>query len=386
MIYMDNAATAFPRPQEVTDAVIRWLKHQAGSPGRGRHLSAQRANDQVSRVRRRVACFFGCRDEHRLVFTYSATDALNLAIKGFVKKGDHVLISAMEHNSVLRPLRHLEQEGTISLDIVPCDRRGYLREEMLWLLYRDNTRLVVLNHASNVTGAVQDVSKLGAEIRRRGAYLLLDAAQSAGNIPVDIDRLQADMIAFAGHKGLYGLPGTGGLIIGERIKKLRSWRQGGTGFNSLSEYQPVIWPEAFEAGTMNMPGIISMGCGIEFIEEKGLEEIGARQRRHLEFLWEALSKVQGVQLYGPEPNENRIAVLSFTIEGWEPNDIADILQYNYHIQVRSGLHCAPLAHKTLGTMPEGTVRLSPGYFTRLEELKQVVQAVKNIAVSGIVWQ
>lgn len=386
MIYLDNAATAFPRPQNVTEAVIDWLKHQAGSPGRGHHVSAKLANDWVSKVRRRVARFFGVRDEHRVVITYSATDALNMAIKGLVNQGDHVIISAMEHNSVLRPLRHLERDGIISLDLVPCDQQGYLQEEKLWLSFQENTRLVVLNHASNVTGAVQEVTALGAKIRRRGAYLLLDAAQSAGAVPVESESLRADLIAFAGHKGLYGLPGTGGLIIGERIQQLRSWRQGGTGYNSLSEYQPVNWPEFFEAGTMNMPGIISLGCGIEFIEQQGMDEIIKRKRRHLEFLWDALSQIKGVQLYGPEPHQKRVAVLSFNIRGWEPHDVAEILQHNYHIQVRSGLHCAPLAHRTLGTAPEGTVRLSPGYFTRPDELKQVVQAVKNIAANRVDWQ
>ncbi|HHX87236.1 MAG TPA: aminotransferase class V-fold PLP-dependent enzyme [Firmicutes bacterium] len=384
MIYLDNAATNYPRPEPVTEAVIDWLKNGAGSPGRGRYASAQRANDRVSKVRRRVARFFGVQDEHRIVFAYSATDALNMAIKGFVEKGDHVITSAMEHNSVLRPLRHLERQGIISLDIIPCDQQGYLKSEILWQTFQPKTRLVVLNHASNVTGAVQDIPELGAEIRRRCAFLLLDAAQSTGAIPIKIDSLKADMIAFAGHKGLYGLPGIGGLVIGERIKRLRSWRQGGTGYHSQSEYQPVNWPEAFEAGTMNMPGIISIGSGIEFIEDQGVDEIAGRKLKHLEYLWDHLSKIEGVQLYGPEPNGHRVAVLSLNITGWEPGDIADILQYNYNIQVRSGLHCAPLAHKTLGTWPEGTVRISPGYFTKADELTQLIQAIKNLAMTRVV--
>ncbi len=385
MIYMDNAATNFPRPREVTDAVIDWLLHEGGSPGRGHHFLSRRATDRVSKIRRQVARFFGLHDESRVVFSYGATDALNMALKGFLKQGDHVIISAMEHNSVLRPLRYLESSNFIKLDIVPCDQYGYLREDLLWHAFRENTRLVVINHASNVTGAVQPVAEIGAEVRRRGAFLLLDAAQSTGNIPVDINSLNADMIVFAGHKGLFALPGTGGLIIGERIKQLEPWRQGGTGYNSQSEHQPLNWPEAFESGTMNMPGIVSIGRGIEFIEEQGLDEISRRKRRHLEDLWDSLSKIKGVKLYGPEPNNNRVAVLSINITDWEPHDVAEILQHNYKIQVRSGLHCAPLAHKTIGTMSEGTVRISPGYFTRPDELKTVVQAIKNLALSRVGW-
>ncbi len=384
MIYLDNAATNYPRPASVMEAVIDYLKNHAGSPGRGYHSSAQTANTRLSKVRRRLAHFFGMKNEHRLAFTYSATDALNMGIKGFIEKGDHVMISAMEHNSVLRPLRHLEREGMISLDIIPCNRQGYLEQELLWQKFHQKTRLIVLNHASNVTGTVQNIPGLGAEIRRRGAYLLLDAAQTAGVLPIGIDSLKADLIAFAGHKGLYGLPGTGGLVIGERIQTLRSWRQGGTGYHSQTEYQPLNWPEAFEAGTMNMPGIIALGCGLDFIEAEGLDRIGKKMRRQIEFLWEAFSKIQGVQLYGPEPDHDRVAVLSFNIRGWEANDVAGVLQHNYNIQVRSGLHCAPLAHQTLGTSPEGTVRISPGYFTQSNELEQVVQAVKNIAATRVV--
>lgn len=383
MIYLNNAATAYPRPGVVVESVVAWLENNTGSPARSNYFPAKKADGQVSRVRSRLASFFGVGDEFRVVFTYSATDALNLAIKGFVEQGDHVIISAVEHNSVLRPLRHLERDGIITLDIIPCDRQGYIRQDILWQTFKEKTRLVVLNHASNVTGSIQAVSELGEKIRQKGAFLLLDAAQTSGHILVLINSLKADMIAFTGHKGLFGLPGTGGLIIGERIKKLKSWRQGGTGYNSLAEYQPVSWPEAFEAGTMNMPGIISLGRGIDFIEEQGLDKIIRREHQCLEFVWEALSKIENVILYGPDPNDARLAVLSFNIAGWEPDDVADILYHNYGIQVRSGLHCSPLAHKTLGTEPEGAVRISPGYFTNMEELKVFLEAIKNITITQL---
>ncbi|OEF95920.1 aminotransferase class V-fold PLP-dependent enzyme [Desulfuribacillus alkaliarsenatis] len=385
MIYLDNAATSYPKPEMVNERVIHWLETGSGSPGRSTPTSLTKADSRVLQVRKQLTNFFGIRDEYRIVFTYSATDALNLGIKGFVELGDHVIISAIEHNSVLRPLRHLEQAGTISLTIVPCDSLGYIDQHKLWEAFTPKTRLVVLNHASNVTGAVQPVADIGEEVRKRGAYLLLDAAQTAGVLPLKMDELYVDMIVCAGHKGLFGLPGTGLLVIGSRIEKLLSYRQGGTGYNSESEYQPVNWPEKYEAGTMNIPGIVSLGAGIEFIEQQGIEQIAQREHQHLERLWESFFQVPKIQLYGPEPHMPRVAVLSLNIEGWEPDDLADILQHNYKIQVRSGLQCSPLAHKTIGTHPEGTVRISPGFFNTDDDIENLVDAIKKVAATQVDW-
>jgi cysteine desulfurase/selenocysteine lyase len=383
LIYLDNAATTFPKPPSVKAGVMEWLEQGTGSPGRGH---PHKAEQQLKQIRKDLALFFGLKEEWRLIFTYSTTDALNLAIKGFVKQGDHVLISAVEHNSVVRPLRHLEQEGIITLDIVACDEKGVINQSQLWEAFTPGTRLVVLNHGSNVTGAVQPIAEIGQGIRERGAYLLVDAAQTAGVLPVNMEEMKVDLLACAGHKGLYGLPGTGLLAIGPRITNLLSWRQGGTGYNSESEYQPPNWPEAFEAGTLNMPGIVSLGKGLEFIRQVGLEEIARKERRCLEMLWEGLAAIPGVTLYGPEPGEQpRVAVLSFNLKGWEPEDLAGLLQTNYQIQLRSGLHCAPLAHRTIGTYPEGTVRISPGYFTQDKEIRQFIDAVKQISMIQTDW-
>ena len=349
MPYLDNAATSFPKPERVNSAVRDWLENGAGTPGRGNHAPARRSADAVSRVRRNLARFFGAADENRLIFCYSATDALNLAIKGFLEEGDHVLISSMEHNSVLRPLRGLERDRRISLEIVPCDGQGILDPDEIIQRINARTKLVVVSHASNVTGAIQPIEAIGKAVRERGAYLLVDAAQTAGILPFNINAFAADMVAFSGHKGLYGLQGTGGLIIGERINTLRPWREGGTGFNSISETQPRGWPEAFEAGTPNVPGILSVGEGLAFIEEQGLEAMRRAEQGLFSQLWEALSGLTGVELYGPPPGEGRIAVLSLNIKGWEPDDVGDVLNYNHGIQARTGLHCAPLAHKTIGT-------------------------------------
>jgi cysteine desulfurase family protein len=381
MTYLDNASTTFPKPHRVVEALRDWLETGAGSPGRGSHAFARKSGDAVNGVRRRLARFFGLRDENRLIFCFSATDALNMALKGFLDEGDHVLVSSMEHNSVLRPLRGMEQGGRISLEVVPCDSQGRLDPDDIIRRFNKRTRLVVVSHASNVAGTVQPIKAIGRTVRERGAFLLVDAAQSAGILPIDVGSLDVDMVAFAGHKALYGLQGTGGLIVGDRIRSLRPWREGGTGFNSLSETQPRAWPEAFESGTPNVPGILALGAGLVFIEEEGIDAIQRVEMKQCAELWEALAGFDNIELYGPPPGEDRVAVLSLNIKGWEPDDVGNILNHNYGIQVRTGLHCAPLAHRTLGTHPLGTVRLSPGYFSTPEDIQQAVNAIKTLATT-----
>jgi cysteine desulfurase family protein len=381
MPYLDNAATSFPKPARVGNAVRDWLENGAGTPGRGTHAQARRSADAVSRVRRGLARFFGAADENRLLFCYSATDALNMALKGFLEEGDQVIISSMEHNSVLRPLRGMERDGRISLEIATCDGQGRLDPDEVIRRFNARTKLVVVSHASNVTGVIQPVEAIGKAVREHGAYLLVDAAQTAGIFPVDIGALAADMVTFSGHKGLYGLQGTGGLLVGERVRSLRPWREGGTGFNSLSETQPREWPEAFEAGTHNVPGILSLGEGLAFIEEQGQGAIHHAEQERFRQLWEALIGLPGVELYGPPPGEDRIAVLSLNIKGWEPDDVGAVLNYNHGIQARTGLHCAPLAHRTIGTLPTGTVRLSPGFFSTAEDIRQAARAITMLATT-----
>ena len=379
MPYLDNASTSWPKPERVKAAVRDWLESGGGSPGRGQHVFAQAAADAVSRTRRRLSRFFNLLNPNRVILCASATDALNLALKGFLEDGDRVLISSMEHNSVLRPLRGLERERRIRLEILPCDSAGRLDLDALRRSLTERTRLAVISHAANVTGTLQPVEAIGAMVREQGAYLLVDAAQSAGIVPLDMQQLQADMLVCSGHKGLHGLQGTGVLLLGERIKELRPWREGGTGFNSLSEEQPRDWPEAFESGTPNVPGILSLGEGLAFVEEQGIAAIRQKEARLFRQLWEGLQGVDGLTLYGPPPGADRIAILSFTLEGWEPEDVGGLLNHNYGIQARAGLHCAPLAHRTLGTLPLGTVRLSPGCFTSPADIRQAVAAIRMMA-------
>jgi cysteine desulfurase family protein len=379
MPYLDNAATTFPKPARVTEAVKNWLESGAASPGRGSHSFAKRSDDAVATVRKGLARFFGVPSEFRLIFCFSATDALNLALKGFLDEGDHVLISSMEHNSVLRPLRGMEKRGFINLEIVSCDPQGRLDPDDVISRFTNKTRLVVVSHASNVTGTIQPVKEIGSAVREWGAYFLVDAAQTAGILPIDIETFDIDMLAFSGHKGLFGLQGSGGLALGSRVKTLRPWREGGTGINSLSETQPREWPDAYEAGTPNVPGIISMGEGLAFIESEGIDAIRKREMKHCAVIWKALSSLANLDLYGLPPGDDRTAVISFNIKGWEADDVGNVLTYNHDVHVRTGLQCSPLAHQTLGTHPEGAVRLSPGYFTTQEDIRKAMKAIKTVA-------
>lgn len=379
MIYLDNAATSFPKPENVTKKITEILSMGIGTPGRGNHISAAKATLGVNEVRGKFRDFFNLLEDFRIIFTYSATDALNMAVKGFLNKGDHVVITHTEHNSVSRPLKAMERDGFISLNIAPCDEEGYVKVDEFRNLITDKTKLVVVNHGSNVTGAVQPVEVLGQIVREKGSYLLLDAAQTAGVVPIDMRNMPIDMLAAAGHKSLYGLQGTGILVLGERIFKLRPFREGGTGFDSQSECQPVNWPEAYESGTHNVPGIISMGEGLNFINETGIKNIAERELSHITRLYEYLSKFKNITLYGPAPDKPRTAVLSFNIAGWDAEDVGVILNQNYDIHTRAGLQCSPLTHQFLDTFPVGTIRLSPGYFTTEKDIDNFCNAIRRLA-------
>lgn len=385
-VYLDNAATSFPKPERVRLRAVEEITQGAGSPGRGFHIGSAKASSIAAQARRKLAKFFGVLEDYRVIFTYSATDSLNTVIKGFLNDGDRAVISGIEHNSVLRPLKGMERDGRISLEIAACDSKGYLdTEDLRKKLRASKTRLVAVNHASNVTGAMQDAAEIGRIAREEGAYFLLDAAQTAGTVPIDIEGMNIDFLAFAGHKGLYGLQGTGGLILGSRVRGLRPFREGGTGFNSASETQPVNWPEAYESGTHNVPGIAALSEGIDFINEEGIETIAEKESLLLKALWGGLKEYENITLYGPSPEEKRSAVLSFNIKGWDAEDVGNVLSQNHGVMTRTGLHCAPLVHKILGTFPEGTVRLSPGYFNSMEDIEKFLNVIETIATVDVPW-
>lgn len=379
MIYLDNGATSFPKPERVLASVEKTIRMGSGTPGRGSHEKALAAGYAVEKARRETARFFGLFEDFRAIFTYSATDALNMAIKGFVRKGDKVLMSAVEHNSTSRQLFRMKRDKYIDLDIVRCDEKGFLDMEDLEKKTGTDTKLVVISHASNVTGALQNIELAGRIVREKGSFLLLDAAQTVARVPIDMGTMPVDMVAFAGHKGLFSLQGVGGLLIGERVRNLKPFREGGTGFDSASEIQPAPWPEAFEAGTCNVPGIVSLYEGIKFIKETGLENIAAAEKRKIRIIRDFLAGLDAVRIYGPGPDEPSVSLISFNIKGWEPEDVGAVLSGNYEIAVRTGLQCAPLAHKCIGTFPAGTVRVSPGYFTTDEEINIFCKAVRVMA-------
>lgn len=400
IIYMDNAATSFPKPPEVTRAMVHFMEEVGANPGRSGHVLALEAERIVSETRGRLAKLFAILDPSRIVFTANATESLNTVIYGYLKPGDHVIATAMEHNSVMRPLRHLEQIGTINLSIAPCDRLGRLDIESLPGLIRKNTALMVLNHASNVCGTIQDVSAVKGTIG--DISLLLDAAQTAGVYPIDVEAEGIDFLAFTGHKGLLGPQGIGGLYIREGLE-VRPLKRGGTGSISEREEQPDFFPDAFESGTLNTVGIAGLGAGVGFVLEQGVESIRAHEMGLLTAFIDGLSDVLGITSYGPLDPELQTAILSITFdsalppelhhtfggcggvalpatfESLLPSEVGKTIKEQFHILVRTGLHCAPMAHKTLGSFPDGTVRFSVGYFNTLEDVSYAVQAVKEIA-------
>jgi cysteine desulfurase/selenocysteine lyase len=377
MYYFDNAATTFPKPESVYRAMDSFLRTAAGNPGRGVHRLALAASDVIDGTRELLARLFGVPDPARVIFTANATDALNLALHGLLQPGDHVVTSSMEHNAVVRPLSALAQRG-VTVTRVPCTEDGSLDPGRLFAAMGPATRLVVLLHASNVTGTILPIEEIGVGVRARGRLFLVDAAQTAGVLPIDVQAMNIDLLAFPGHKELFGPPGTGGLILGERVQ-LRSTRQGGTGTRSEEEQQPTGLPEAFEIGTLNSVGVAGLGAGVRFILDTGIGRIRAHQKAVVQRLLDGLSTVPGLTLYGPSHPDRQVGAVSVNLDGWEPTDLGVALDQDFEVAVRTGLHCAPLAHRTIGTFPTGTVRLSPGYFTTFEEVDWVVAALDGLA-------
>lgn len=399
-VYMDNAATSFPKPQSVTDAMVHFMTEVGADPGRSRHDKSMEASVIVDGTRKKLARLFNIPDPKRIVFTLNATESLNTVIYGVLNPGDHVIITQMEHNSVIRPVRHLEHIGIITVSVAPCDKMGVLDVRALKDMIQENTALIALNHASNVCGTIQDVIAVREAAGK--VPLLLDAAQTAGAIPIDVQAMGVDFLAFTGHKALYGPQGTGGLYVGEGVP-IRPLKRGGTGSVSEQERQPDFFPDALESGTRNNVGIAGLGASVDFVLETGVETIRRHEMNLLESLVEGLIDVPGITLYGPLKTQIQVPILSVTFdqalpdnlhqsfggcgnraipatfESVHPQQAGTILSQEFEILVRVGLHCAPLAHQALGTFPDGTVRFSMGYFNTFEEVEIAVGAVKKIA-------
>jgi cysteine desulfurase family protein len=376
VVYLDNAATTWPKPPVVEKAMVDALREKGGNPGRGSHRLALEAGRLVYHTREVLAGLFNVGDSSRVVFTINCTEALNLALKGLLKPGDHVLTSSMEHNSMIRPLKALSASG-VEYTAVLCNQRGELDPGDLERGLQPNTRLIALTHASNVTGTLLPIAEAGVLARRHNLVLLVDAAQTAGVFPIDVEALNIDLLAFPGHKGLYGPPGTGGLYVRDGIS-LTPLRYGGTGSQSESEEQPEIMPEMFESGTVNTVGIAGLGAGVEFLLQEGLDRIREHEAALLEQLRSGLAAIPGMIIYGPG-RQPQAPVLSVNIRGNDSGEVAFLLDRIHQVAVRPGLHCAALAHRTLGTTKQGTVRFGLSYFNTAEEIRQAIKAMEELS-------
>lgn len=377
-LYFDNAATSWPKPEAVYRAAETQMRQICGNPGRSGHTRTLEIDRLIYRAREALAVLFNSPDPARIVFTLNATDALNIALKGYLHGGDHVLYTAMEHNSVLRPLKRLEQDLIITATAVPCSAQGYPDLAFLENSYQENTRLLVINHASNVTGTIAPLLKMIASAHDHGVAVLVDAAQTAGTISIDVTAAGIDMLAFTGHKGLLGPTGTGGLYVRPGIN-LMPLREGGTGSQSESALQPESMPERLEAGTLNSAGLAGLLEGVLFIQQQGIDAIREKEMGIRNRLYEELQNIRGIKLYGPAEAENASAIVSFTIDNIDCGEIGYILENNFSVLCRTGLHCAPLAHQAIGTFPAGTVRLSPGYFTSHNDIAFLVEKIRETA-------
>ena len=384
MIYLDNAATSYPKPEEVYRGMEAFVRAAGANPGRGGHRRAVEAEAMINVTRRLLARLFGGRRPERIVFCHNATDALNMAIKGVLRPGDHAITSVLEHNSVSRPLNRLEQEGAITLTRLPATADHLIDPDAVARAITKSTRLIAITHASNVTGTVQPVGPIGRIARERGALLLVDAAQSAGVVDIDVERDAIDLLAFTGHKGLLGPTGTGGLVVGERAE-ISAWREGGTGGDSTNPVQPAELPHRLEGGTPNVFGIAGLREGVRHLLERGVASVAAHERALLAEFYGTLDDPGRFQWYGADRHlaggggEGRVGLVSLNVPGFAPSEAGAILDEQFDIAVRPGLHCAPYAHKHLGTFPQGTVRLSVGVLTTREEMRQAAAALGEIA-------
>ena len=379
LIYLDNAATSYPKPETVIQAMMAFMREVGGNPGRSGHRLSIEAGRIIFETREKIAALFGISDSSRVIFGQNATEAINLGLKGLLRRGDHVITSSMEHNSVMRPLRALEREG-IDLTVVPCSREGFLDPAEIQKAIRKNSRMVVLNHGSNVVGTLLPLAPVGKICRNHGILFMVDAAQTAGVIPIDMEKEKIDLLALTGHKALFGPQGTGGLVLGERVneKNLEPLKRGGTGSRSELEEQPDFLPDRCESGTPNAVGLTGLRAGLDFILGVGIERIRDHEKRLTTRLIQGLQEIPGAIVYGSGDAEKQCATVSFNLKNWMPSDLSFRLDEEFGILTRVGLHCAPSAHKTIGTFPEGTVRVSMSYLNTGEEIEQALQAIKTL--------
>lgn len=374
-VYLDNAATSWPKPEAVYQAVDWFMRQVGATPGRGGHRREEEAQRIADETRAALAGLFHAPDWRGVVFTMNATQAINLALKGLLRPGDHVVTSSIEHNAMWRPLKALERRG-VEVTAAPCAPDGMLDPAEVEAALRPNTRLVAVLHASNVLGTVLPIAEIGAICRRYGVLFLVDAAQTAGAVPIDMEAMHIDLLAFAGHKGLFGPHGTGGLVVQPGVH-LETWMEGGSGILSRPETMPEELPARLEAGTQNAAGIAGLLAGVRFVQEQGVERIRAHEMEMTRLLIEGFRAIPDLTILGPTDLAQRTAVVSVTVEGYFPDQLAAVLDKVFDVATRSGLHCAPQAHRTAGTLECGALRFSPGYFTTADEVEYAVDALKQ---------
>ena len=377
-IYLDNASTSFPKAPTVATAMSDYITNRGININRGSYALAYDVEDIIYTTRQRLNTLFNGHDPSHVIFTQNVTMSLNMVIKGLLKAGDHVLVSSMEHNAVMRPLTQLLDKG-ITFDTIPCDSTGSIQMDSIEPLIRPNTVALIINHASNVCGTIQPLESIGSICKTHNLQFIVDAAQTAGVIPIDVKACHIDALCFTGHKGLLGPQGIGGIILTkEMAQNLTPLIAGGTGSFSHLETMPTHMPDAFEAGTLNLPGIIGLNEGLSYIESQGMENIHNHELALTQAFLEGLQSIDVVNIVGKQDIQDRTAVVSITIDSMDPASIAYELESTYHIMTRVGLHCAPRAHQTLGTYPEGTVRFSFGYANTHEDVVSALSALHRI--------
>lgn len=376
MIYLDNGATTFPKPKVVTDKIMECYLGYAGNPGRSGHKLAMKMDLEIYETREKICKLINGTEVLNVIFTFNATDSLNLAIKGVLEEGDHVITTSMEHNSVLRPLNQLRKEGKIELSIVYADDKGYIDPQKIFEALTPNTKMIVTTHMSNVFGTIVDIKAIGDFCKENNILYLVDASQSIGVLDIDVQEMNIDLLAFPGHKALFGPMGTGALYIKEGII-VKPLKEGGTGSYSHSIDQPDLYPDSLESGTPNGVGIIALGKGIDFINEVGIENIRNHEMSLKNHFIELLKDNEDVILYGTL-DDRQGAVVSLNVKDMDSSEISYILSDEFDIYTRPGFHCAPLAHKTMGTEELGAIRFSFGYYNTLEEIEKTAEALLNI--------
>lgn len=376
-IYLDNAATSFPKPKEVADAVYDFMINNGTSSGRGSYKKAMQSDYIVYECRKLIGNLFNFDDPKKVVFTSNVTDSLNIAIRGILKENDHVITSSLEHNAVWRCLKTLEKDINIKIDTVECSKDGITNPEDIKKYIRKDTALIVFTQASNVLGTIQPIKEIGKIARENNIVFLVDAAQSAGAMKIDIKEDNIDILAFTGHKSLLAPMGTGGLIINTDID-IKPLKAGGTGGDSAYDYQPDYYPNHLETGTSNVSGIAGLRAAIKFLNREGIDNIHNKEKELTKYALQRLETVKDIEIYGPKDCEKILSVISFNIKNKRPEDISTILDQKYDIMLRAGLHCAPTAHSVINTKDRGSLRIGIGYFNTKDDIDKLVEALNNL--------